>query len=202
LEQLSGIREQLPQYLSDAMNLTYGQYVPVAHLMNREDVERRLEALRRPSDKDAPADDLTPGLSENAVARPRRTPFGPLGDCDFTSPKRLPLLRKPGFQNSTNEPPMGEIVHVVRKGGVVQEVSLIESRILQSLNQHGPVMRAALQEVVGASALDEHLDGMQGVFRHLGMTLHRRADGMVFRLLPTDEDAPVTVHLAESKHPG
>jgi hypothetical protein len=49
-------------------------------------------------------------------------------------------------------------------------------------------------------ALDRHLQGMTGTFTKLGVTLQKREDGNAFILEPSA--APLTIHLAESKHPG
>jgi hypothetical protein len=164
------------------------------------------------------------------VAGLRTRPLlGPLGDWDFSS-IHLATLAKPGFENSTDEAPMGEVIHVLKKREPDQlkpdqqvQVSLIEIEILRSLDRHGPVMRPDLEGRIRellikhdpeiqrlaqnameadaiSRALDRHLEGLTGTFTKLGVTLQERDDGNVFILEPSA--APLTIHLAESKHPG
>lgn len=169
------------------------------------------------------------GTTEPDVEVRTTTLFGPLGDWDFSS-IHLATLAKPGFQNSTDEAPMGEVIHVLKKREPDQlkpdqqvQVSLIEIEILRSLDRHGPVMRPDLEGRIRellikhdpqiqrqaqnamdpdaiSRALDRHLEGLTRTFTKLGVTLQKREDGNAFILEPIA--APLTIHLAESKHPG
>lgn len=168
------------------------------YLMDTAEVQRRL--ARFPAAK-APemeaADDLSAVPSDNAGPRPPL--FGPLGDWEFTSDRWFPLA-KPGFENSVDTDPMGELVHVLKKGDISMQVTLNEMKILRLLNKNGPVPQAELRDAIGGSDPNAVLDGMRGVLKGLGVTLVREGDMCQLKL--NTEEAAVAIHVAESKHPG